>query len=52
MYLSPSHRGKGYMSILLKTVKSEVKQQQGLELRLYVHKNNVAAVKAYEKCKL
>ena len=37
------------MSILLKTVKSEVKQQQSLELRLYVHKNNVAAVKAYEK---
>ena len=51
MYLSPSQRGKGRMSMLLDTVKSEMEQQKGLELRLYVHENNQAAIRAYEKAK-
>ena len=49
MYLSPSQRCKGLMSLLLDSVKSEMKLQKGLELRLYVHENNQAAIKAYEK---
>lgn len=49
MYLAPSHRGKGRMALLLEAVKSEMKSQKGLELRLYVHKDNSAAVRAYEK---
>nr|WP_210330386.1 GNAT family N-acetyltransferase [Aliikangiella sp. G2MR2-5] len=49
MYLSPSQRGKGRMSLLLDAVKGEMKKQGGLELRLYVHENNTAAIDAYEK---
>jgi len=49
MYLAPSQRGKGRMALLLEAVKSEMKSQKGLELRLYVHKDNGAAVRAYEK---
>ena len=49
MYLAPSQRGKGRMSLLLDAVKSEMEQQKGLELRLYVHERNQAAIKAYEK---
>jgi GNAT superfamily N-acetyltransferase len=49
MYLAPSQRGKGRMTLLLEAVKSEMKSQQGLELRLYVHKDNGVAVRAYEK---
>jgi GNAT superfamily N-acetyltransferase len=49
MYLAPSQRGKGRMALLLEKVKSEMNVQKGLELRLYVHKDNNAAVRAYEK---
>ena len=49
MYLAPSQRGKGQMPLLLEAVKTEMEQQEGLELRLYVHENNQTAIKAYEK---
>ena len=49
MYLSPNQRGKGRMALLLDAVKYEMEQQQGLELRLYVHEDNRAAIRAYEK---
>jgi GNAT superfamily N-acetyltransferase len=49
MYLIPDQRGKGYMSLLLEAVKSEMEHQNGLELRLYVHEKNVVAIKAYQK---
>jgi GNAT superfamily N-acetyltransferase len=49
MYLAPSQRGKGRMALLIEKVKSEMNVQKGLELRLYVHKDNNAAVRAYEK---
>jgi GNAT superfamily N-acetyltransferase len=49
MYLRPEARGKGYMSLLLDAVKSEMQRQNGLQLRLYVEENNAVAIKAYEK---
>jgi GNAT superfamily N-acetyltransferase len=49
MYLAPSQRGKDRMAILLDAVKSEMELQQGLELRLYVHEENNAAIRAYQK---
>jgi len=49
MYLAPSQRGRDRMTLLLEAVKSDMKLQKGLELRLYVHKGNGAAVRAYEK---
>ena len=49
IYVSPAYRGKGYSSQLLDTVRTEAKAQGGLDLRLYVHKDNIRAVKAYEK---
>ncbi|HCH6571170.1 GNAT family N-acetyltransferase [Vibrio parahaemolyticus] len=48
MFLSKSQRGKGRMSSLLDAVKHEMKVQKGLELRLYVHKDNCTAVRAYQ----
>lgn len=48
MFLSKSQRGKGRMSLLLDAVKHEMKVQKGLELRLYVHKDNCTAVRAYQ----
>jgi GNAT superfamily N-acetyltransferase len=49
MFISPMYRGKGYLKLLINAVKSEMKRENGLELRLYVHKNNKVAIRAYEK---
>ena len=49
MYLVPEQRGRGCMQRLLDAVEAEMKARGGLELRLYVHRENVPAVKAYEK---
>jgi ribosomal protein S18 acetylase RimI-like enzyme len=49
MYIKPDYRGKGYMDLLLNAIKSEMKGQAGLELRLYVHEDNQVAIKAYKK---
>jgi ribosomal protein S18 acetylase RimI-like enzyme len=49
MYIKPDYRGKKYMNLLLDAIGSEMKEQDGLELRLYVHENNQAAIQAYKK---
>ncbi|NGN96320.1 GNAT family N-acetyltransferase [Grimontia sp. S25] len=49
MYLLPEARGKGLMGKLIETVNEEMKIHGGLELRLYVHADNIVASKAYEK---
>lgn len=49
MYLLPSHRGKGLMNMLLQEVKNVAKTEDAIELRLYVHRNNKRAIKAYQK---
>jgi ribosomal protein S18 acetylase RimI-like enzyme len=37
------------MTLLLAAVEQEMEEQNGLELRLYVHEKNKAAIKAYRK---
>ena len=49
MYIDPAYRGKNYMILLLAAVEQEMDEQNGLELRLYVHEKNQAAIKAYKK---
>lgn len=49
MYIKPDYRGKGHMVLLLDAIRSEMKEQDGLELRLYVHEDNQAAIRAYRK---
>ena len=49
MFISPQYRGKGLMALLIEAVIDEMALQNGLELRLYVHKNNQPAINAYRK---
>jgi len=49
MYISPNYRGKGYIQLLINEVQKEMRKENGLELRLYVHKTNITAIRAYEK---
>ena len=49
MYLLPIYRGKGLMEGLLREVKHAAKKEDAIELRLYVHRDNKRAIKAYQK---
>lgn len=44
----PEHQGKGYANILLKKT-LEYAEQQNMQIKLEVHKDNIRAVKLYEK---
>jgi len=47
LYVKPEHRGGGLMKMLIQTVRESARQAKALDLRLYVHKNNERAIKAY-----
>jgi ribosomal protein S18 acetylase RimI-like enzyme len=49
IYIRPEHRGRGLMKMLIQTVRESARQGKALDLRLYVHKNNERAIKAYIK---
>jgi len=49
VYIVPAHRGKGCFDLLLSAVVEEMENRGGLELRLYVHKDNRRAIGAYRK---
>ena len=49
MYLLPGYRGQGLMEALLRAVKHTARKENAVELRLYVHRDNKRAIKAYQK---
>jgi ribosomal protein S18 acetylase RimI-like enzyme len=49
VYIVPAQRGKGCFELLLNAVVEEMQGRGGLELRLYVHKDNRRAIAAYKK---
>jgi ribosomal protein S18 acetylase RimI-like enzyme len=49
MYIQPEFRGMGLMDKLLDAVKAAARGGSALDLRLYVHKLNTRAIKAYRK---
>lgn len=49
VFVTPAFRGRGLMKRLLATVATEAREQGALELRLYVHRGNENAVRAYER---
>ncbi len=49
VYLHPDHRGKGQFQQLLSAVEQAARDAGSPELRLYVHTENLRAIRAYEK---
>ncbi|MEM7504011.1 MAG: GNAT family N-acetyltransferase [Pseudomonadota bacterium] len=49
MYIAPEHRGKDYLNTLVDCVTEAAREAGCLDLRLYVHRDNRAAIRAYEK---
>ncbi len=49
LFLLPEFRGKGLLGTLLEAVKGAARQEDAVDLRLYVHIGNERAIKAYRK---
>jgi len=49
LYIKPEHRGRGYLRMLIQAVKESAIRGGAIDLRLYVHKNNRRAIRAYLK---
>ena len=49
MYIATEHRGKGYLAMLIDRVVEAAEKDGCLDLRLYVHHENPAAMQAYKK---
>jgi ribosomal protein S18 acetylase RimI-like enzyme len=49
MFVLPEYRGRGLVNLLMSRVEAEGRAQGAIELRLLVHGENKAAIRAYEK---
>ena len=49
VFLKPEFRGRGLMKRLVDAVKTAAKNEHAKELRLYVHRDNHRAIKAYQR---
>jgi GNAT superfamily N-acetyltransferase len=49
MYVKPNFRGKRISSVILESLKGWAKKQELKELRLDVYKENLGAIKSYER---
>lgn len=49
MFIEPNSRGRGLIRLMLEEVRKEAASAKALELRLYVHRENSAAIRAYQK---
>ncbi|MGD2178855.1 MAG: GNAT family N-acetyltransferase [Anaerolineae bacterium] len=50
MYVVPEHRGRGLPEMLIEAVAAEAQISGAADLRLYVHEQNVRAIRAYRRC--
>ena len=49
MFLQPSHRGRGLLNLMIEEIRQVGRHEGALELRLYVHQDNLRAQRAYAK---
>lgn len=49
LYIRPEHRGKNGLELLLEKIKETARQENALEIRLCVHRDNLRARRAYQR---
>ena len=49
LYVAPVHRGRGVTTLLMREVQEAARRENALDIRLYVHSNNIRALRAYQK---
>ena len=50
LYVAPEHRGRGLVERLLDHVWTAARASDALDLRLYAHRSNARALRAYDRC--
>lgn len=50
VFIAPSHRGSGLLEQLLEHVETAGRAEGARDIRLYVHRLNHRAVRAYQRC--
>lgn len=50
VFILPEHRGRGLVELLLDHVATEARALGALDLRLYAHRANERAIRAYRRC--
>jgi GNAT superfamily N-acetyltransferase len=49
MFIRPEYRGQKLMRLLLDKVREAARKEEAIDIRLYVHKDNIRAIKAYSR---
>ena len=49
LFIAPEHRGQGLLNVMMDAVVSDANASSCLEIRLYVHRDNAVAIRAYKK---
>ena len=49
LFIDPKHRGQGLLNVMMDAVAVDAKADSCLEIRLYVHRDNSVAIRAYQK---
>lgn len=50
LYIAPAHRGRGLVERLLDHLWTAARTAGALDIRLYAHRSNTRALRAYERC--
>jgi ribosomal protein S18 acetylase RimI-like enzyme len=50
LYIDPDHRGTGLVELLIGHLTAACRSAGALDLRLYVHRSNQRAIRAYKRC--
>ena len=50
LFITPGHRNRGLVDLMLNRVSAEAAAAGALDLRLYVHRHNERAMRAYVRC--
>ena len=50
LFIAPEHRGSGLADMLLHRLVAEAEGSGALDLRLYAHRSNARAIRAYQRC--
>lgn len=49
LFIRPDYRGRNLVGLLMEAVAEQARRENALQVRLYVHRDNARAIKAYRK---
>jgi ribosomal protein S18 acetylase RimI-like enzyme len=49
LFIRPEYRGRNLVGLLMEAVAKKARREDAVQVRLYVHRENVRAIKAYRR---